>query len=213
MSITNYTELQTAVQNWMDRSDLSGYAADYITLAESALNRNLPLNAMRVDVALTGSVGSRNPTPFPTDFVAPIALFLTTFGVRTKLQPYIVGTVEVRTINGIPLAWGINGSAIDLDCPCDAAHTFLFRYRKSFALSNANPTNWLLTNHPDIYLSATLVEAGAFTENGDFATAWQARLDRAVEEVKQKEARSLSLAPLRVDPMLSARGSFNIKSG
>lgn len=213
MALANYTDLQTAIQNWMDRSDLSGYAADFITLAESRLNRILPLRVMHVDTTLTGSLGSRNPVTFPTDYVEPIALFLTTFGVRTLLKPFVVGTVALGTTNGVPNGWGINGAAIELDTPCDQAHTFSFRYRKSFALSSGSPTNWLMTNHPDIYLFSSLVELGAFIENVDLATGWQARLDAAIGELREKEARSTAIATLSVDPMISRRSGFNINSG
>ena len=41
MSITNYSELQTAVAAWINRTDLTALLPDFITLAESKLNRRL----------------------------------------------------------------------------------------------------------------------------------------------------------------------------
>ena len=46
MAISTYAELQTAVTDWMARSDLSGNAADFITLGEARLNRKLPLREL-----------------------------------------------------------------------------------------------------------------------------------------------------------------------
>src|SRR5262245_41486008 len=158
MTISSYSELQTAVQTWLDRSDLSVNAADFITLAQSRLNRILPLRMTKLVAALTGTPGSAN-IPLPSDYVEPYALFLTTFGVKTELKPFVFGTIEQGIVNGVPSAWSINRAAIALDCPCDRAHSFEFVYRQSLALSDSAPTNWLLTNHPDVYLLASLVEA------------------------------------------------------
>src|SRR5262245_30078978 len=212
MAITNYTELKTAVQTWLDRQDLSANAADFITLAESRLNRILPLRMNWTDALLAGTPGSRTLV-LPGDFVEPIALFLTTFGPRTKLTPLVAGTFEYGTTNGVPSGWSINGGNIDLDVPCDQAHTFSLRYRKSFALSDAAPTNWLLTNHPDVYLFAALVEAAFFIENPDFLTGVHQRLDLAIGELTTKEGRSVGLATLVADPGLRQSSAFNINQG
>ena len=212
VAITNYSELKTAVQTWLDRQDLSANAGDFIVLAESRLNRILPLRVNWTDAALAGVPGSR-ALPLPENFVEPVALFLTTFGVRSRLTPLIAGTFEYGTTNGVPSAWCINGSNIDLDVPCDQAHAFAFRYRKSFALSDAAPTNWLLTNHPDVYLFAALVEAAFFIENPDFMTGVHQRLDLAVGELTAKEGRSHKIATLIVDPALLAAKNFNVQTG
>src|SRR5215216_2210902 len=212
MSITTYAELQTAVQTWLDRSDLSAQAADFITLAESRLNRILPLRAMWTDATLTGATSSR-ALALPADFVEPVALFLTTFGVRTRLTPLVAGAFEYGTTNGVPSGWCINGTNIELDVPCDQAHTFSLRYRKSFALSGAVTTNWLLANHPDVYLFASLVEAAFFIENPDFMAGVQGRLDLAISEVTVKEGRSVSVAVLQVEPALAATDGFTINQG
>jgi hypothetical protein len=142
-----------------------------------------------------------------------VALFVTTFGVQTKLTPRLAGTFEYGSVNGVPSAWCINGVNIDLDVPCDQAHTFSFRYRKSFALSDSAATNWLLTNHPDVYLFAALTEAAFFIENPDFMATVQARLELALKEVVDKQGRSLSIATLATDPALAAPRRFNIKTG
>ncbi len=43
MAINSYSTLQTAIQDWMDRSDVSGDVADFISLAEARFNRELGL--------------------------------------------------------------------------------------------------------------------------------------------------------------------------
>ncbi len=216
MAITTYSELQTAVANWLDRGGDAAFTArvpEFIALGESRLNRLLRLRVMQADTPLTGTIGLRT-LALPTDFVEPIRLQLTTFGDFVRLAAQDASTMRYRMTNGTPQAWAVNGANIDVDCPCDQAHTFTFHYRKSFALSDTATTNWLLSNHPDVYLFAALVESGLFTEDASYLTGVHQRLDLAIEEILHKEARSESLAILEVDPALGVRAkSFNIYSG
>ena len=41
MSIGNYAELQTAIANFMARSDLTSQIPDFITMAEARMSREL----------------------------------------------------------------------------------------------------------------------------------------------------------------------------
>lgn len=216
MAISTYAELKTAIATWLERSGdvaVTGNAADFVTLAESRLNRTLPLRAMETETTLTGTVSSRQLT-LPSDYVEPKSLFLTTFGTQDWLRPFLAGTETLGTTNGTPTAWTINGTAISLDRPCDQAHSFLFRYRQRFALSDASPTNWLLSNHPDAYLFACLIEANIFLGDNDGAIAWELRLSQSLDQIADKEGRSTSRAALTVDPALSAAAAgFSIRKG
>jgi len=149
----------------------------------------------------------------PADFVEPYDLFLTTFGSKTRLAPRVIGTFAPGTVNGTPSAWSIYRQSIALDVPCDQTHTFEFHYRQSLTLSDAAPTNWLLGNHPDVYLFAALAEAAFFIENPDFMAGVQARLDLAIKEVMDKEGRTPAVATLAVDEALAAADGFNVRAG
>ena len=41
MAITTYSELQTAIDNWLARTDLAGRSPEFIALAEARMNREL----------------------------------------------------------------------------------------------------------------------------------------------------------------------------
>src|SRR5688572_28760096 len=123
MANSTYDELQTAIERWAARegdTQVSGNAADFVTLGESRLNRALPLRVNHVNTTLTGITSSR-ALALPSDFVEPVALFLTTFGVQTKLKPLVAGMFEYGTTKGAPSGWCINETNIDLDVPCDQA--------------------------------------------------------------------------------------------
>lgn len=215
MAISTYAELKTAVANWIDRTDLSSRVPEWITLAESRINRDLGnLRMAWSNTTLTGSTSSRSLT-LPSDFVEAGALFRTTDGNQNEMTTFVNGTMPLSTVSGTPEHWSINGANIDLDCPCDGAHTFLFRYRAKWQLSDSATTSWLLTNHPDVYLSSSLIEAYEFQRDDIGGARQEVKYKAAVDEILENEARSLAVAPLRVDPMLvpyQGRGVYTVSS-
>lgn len=215
MTISTKAELKTALGKWLARegdSNISGNADDFVTLAEARLNRVLPGREAWNDTTLTGTIGSR-ALALPSGFVEPVRLQLTTFGDYQDLSPRAIASLPTSAVNGTPSTWAINGASIHLDCPCDQAHTFAFRYRGSLGLSADADTNWLLTDHPDVYLFAVLVEAGKFSRNASWLPTAAQSLQQSIEEVSWLESRGDALARLTVDPGLFGRGGFNINEG
>ena len=53
MAITTYAELQTAVSNWLDRTDLTARAPEFIALAEASMQRDIRHYSMEARAALT----------------------------------------------------------------------------------------------------------------------------------------------------------------
>ena len=209
MTISTYTELKSAVTTWMTRSDLAGEAADYITLAEAALNRELP--AVETDVTLTGVLDSRRIDIAAQNCVEPIALFLAQADTdEVEVTKQDDGTFPYRSTSGYPRFWAIDGTNIDFDCPLDQAYPFRFRFRQRFALSDSVPTNWLLTNHPDVYLASVLVWGGLFIRNDPVIARWASILNSGIPSVRNIIAQS-KRGTLTVDPglMRRRRATFN----
>ena len=205
MALANYDDLKAAVAAWMTRSDMAGQAADFITLGEAALNRELP--AVETDTPLTGVVDSRRIDISAVPIIKPIALFLTDPNLFNELQltPKADGTFTYQSTSGQPRYWAIDGTNIDFDCPLDQAYTFRFRNSQRFALSDTSPTNWLLTNHPDVYLAAVLVWGGVFTRNPSYLALYAPILDTALPSVRNVIAQQ-KRAELTVDPALQSIG-------
>lgn len=200
MAISTYAELKTAVADWMARGDLSGYPADFITLAEAKLNRQL--GAVETDTTLTGTVDNRRIDISSLSIQQPIALFLVDTD-EIEVTPKSDGTFPYLATSSRPRYWAIDGTNIDFDCPLDTAYSFRLRYRQKFALSDSATTNWLLTNHPDVYLAAALMWGGAFTKNFPYADAFSNVLTDGIPEVKNAIAQS-KRGVLTVDPGLAA---------
>lgn len=218
MAIGTYSDLKAAIANWMARSGNSNYVAqtgDFIALAEGELNREL--GAQETDATLTGTLNSRRITTGLT-IVEPIALWLAESGVDeepVQLQPD--GSFPYLTTAGKPRMAALDdgGTYLDFECPLEAAYPFRFRYRGRIALSDSATTNWLLTNHPDVYFAAALVWGAAYNKSFSIGGEWRGLLDRTLPQVKAELARK-KRSTLRVDPALSAPlgpGSFNYSTG
>ena len=87
---------------------------------------------------------------------------------------------------GPPGFYDIKGSTRTVH-PGAADSLTLDYYQKVPALSNDNPTNWLLANHPDVYLFMTLVEVNAFTKEAEAASLWNERAAAAVDAVQKSD--------------------------
>lgn len=201
MTISNYTDLQQAVSDWMARGDVSGNAADFITLAEARLNREL--NPVETDASLVGVPSSRTIDISSIAMVKPIVLFIADTGGERALLPRANGTFPYIDSNGAPCIWSIDGSTIAFDRPCDQAYSFRFRYQERFALSGSVTTNSLLRDHPDVYLAATLMWGGVFTQDGAYAAGFKGLLDQAIPDIRSTIAQS-KRGVLTVDPGLVA---------
>lgn len=204
MALSTYSDLKSAVSSWMARSDLGGSAADFIVLGEAGLNREL--NPVEIDATLTGTAGSRMIDISGQSMVEPLALFLAEDGEdEFELTRKQAGTFPLIDSSGKPSIWSINGTNIQFDRELDAAYPFRFRFRQKFALSDAATTNWLLTNHPDLYLAATLVWGGVFTQDDPTAARWVTLLKTALASVRNIIAQS-NRSALTVDPALGRIG-------
>lgn len=211
MALDTYSELKSAVSDWMARSDLSGNVADWIKLAESRLNRQL--DAVEVDQSLTGTASSREIDTSSYAIVQPVALYMSEAG-SDEIQLIEKAGFPFLDSTGRPKFWDFDRSAekIIFDRPLDTAYSFRLRYRQKFALSDSVTTNWLLENYPDIYLAATLVWGGGFVSDFAKAAAFKSVLDEGLPEVRSVIAQS-KRSVLTVDRALSGVGRRQYYNG
>ena len=212
MALGTFDDLKVAVTRWSARSDLAGDAEDFILLGEAALNREL--QAVETEATLTGTVGSRSIDISAHSVERPRALFLTypDTGDEVQLTSKTDGTFPYIDDNGEPELWSVDGDNIKFDRPLDQAYSFRFEFSQRFALSDAAPTNWLLTNHPDVYLAAVLIWGGLFTRNDTVGSRWVAVLNTGIPSVRSAIAQK-KRALLTVDPALSRMNRRYVYNG
>jgi len=57
-------------------------------------------------------------------------------------------------------------------------------------LSDAAPTNWLLTESPDIYLYATLVQSAPYLKEDERTGIWSSFYEKLVEDMRIADERA-----------------------
>jgi len=214
MAITTYAELQAAAANWLVRADLTARIPEFIALAEARLNRVLRTRLAESEVLLSAMPGGRT-IPLPAGFAEPLALWIVDGPRRRTLRLVEPSLTEASSTAGRPASWGIDGATLAFDRPCDQAYGLVLRMLMKFALSDAAPTNGLLADGPDVYLFATLCEAGPFLRDDALAQAYEARLARAIDEINAKDARSRAARTLvtEIPPGRGRCGGFDIIRG
>lgn len=217
MTIASYSDLKTAVADWLERADSTTVARipDFITLTESKINRALNIRAMETDASLTATAGART-IALPTGFREPQALWIVIDGDRRDLRPVIPELIEAASESGEPTVWCVDGSNIAFERPCDQAYSFVLREMVGLALSDAVPTNLVLANHPDLYLWGAVYQAGLYLRDNDLINTAKGLFDQALEEAQAKEAKAKSMAPLVTEVSrgaLGMRSGFDIRTG
>ncbi|MFZ6653792.1 phage adaptor protein [Undibacterium sp. TJN19] len=166
-AITDYASLQTAVINWLHRSDLAAFVPDFIALAEGKMSSDIVARPMDVRTTLTTSTGNAYVT-LPGDMLEMNRLILMTDPVYTLRyeSPDQLSIDYPTALTGKPSAFAVIGSQLQLAPIPDTAYTLELTYQQRIpALSSTNTTNWLLTAFPNVYLYAALCAAQPFIMN------------------------------------------------
>jgi hypothetical protein len=198
MAISTYDELKAAIATWAHRTDLTAVIPDLITLAESRINRLAKIHNREQEADLTVVVGDRT-IALPSGFIEPLGLWLTYYGDRQFVRYLTPEEMPVFDDSGQSDYWAIDAGNIAFERPADIAYTFVLRYTGLLTLSDANPTNWLLTNHPDLYLHAALMECAAYIRDLELLGVAKAAFDLALQEINDKEHRVDSLVTLSTE--------------
>ena len=191
MAITSYSELQTAVGSWLNRSDLSTNIPDFITLAEASFNRVL---RTRNQITRANSSVNAQYVALPTDLLELFNIQVNTDPIKRLEQVSLDKADDLRSSlssSGTPSYFAITLSNIELiPTPDDTKTIEIIYYAKITALTSTNTTNWLLDNYPDIYLYGTLVQAEPFLMNDERLGTWGTLLSKAQEELRVSDERS-----------------------
>ena len=204
MAISNYSELKSAIADWLDRTDLTDSISDFITLAEARHKRDFKLRRMETRVT-ANTIADTEYYTLPDQYVAMRNIQLNT-DPKTSLEyltPEQMDRIYAGSMKGKPRAYSIIGNDIQLRPIPDSAYEIEILYFKHFtALSDSAPTNEMLTNHPDIYLYGSLVEAEPYLQNDKRIQTWASFYYRAKKDIidSNERDRHSGVAPTtRVD--------------
>ena len=189
MAISTYSELQTAVANWLDRDDLTARIPEFIALAEARFNRILRLRSMEAKYTANTVAGQRN-LALPANYIQ-MRNFQVNSNPLTTLSyvtPEIYDSLWGGSTSGTPKFYTILANEVSFGpIPGSVMEVEMLFYKKFDSLSVTNTTNWLITNAPDIYLYGSMLEAEPFIMNDERVPLWATALERAVTDMQEQD--------------------------
>lgn len=219
MPITNYSELQNACQDWLNRQDLARTVTSFIALAEADLNRTLRARDMISDLPYTLSFNAPLPVPpappplviYPPDTAPLPPDFLEMRGapfVVSTGRPLLYSTPELLTgslsdacLTGDAMFYTLIGSVMRIApapavqpappaAPLPTTDIAFFYYQRIPTLIEPTDTNWLLTKHPDLYLYSTLLQSAPYLKDDERVQIWGTAQAKLLEDIRMDTERA-----------------------
>jgi hypothetical protein len=199
MALTTYSDLQTAIANYLARSDLSSQIPDFIRLAEIRLRRELRIRQMLKSVT-TSTTGGDDTVQLPSDFLQIRDLY--TDGEPVYPLNYMTPSLFTRNSrsyeSGRPVDYTILADEFKFAPTPDTAYTLVMLYYSAPAfLSDTNTTNVWTVNAMDCLLYASLGEAEPYLMNDARLQVWGALYNRGIAALSESDDKAeFSASPL-----------------
>lgn len=200
MAIANYSDLQSSVAGWLNRDDLTGAIQDFIFLAEADLQRTIRHRFMvkRSDATLDSEYSAT-----PSDWVQSVQLMLKTNPAQSLEYVTNEAMNDLKgagSAAGRPLFYTHVGTEIQTyPAPDGDGYTGeLVYYAKIPNLTDDNPTNWLLTLAPDIYLYGALIQSAPYLRDDERLGVWASIYQKKIEDMVVSDQRTRGQTSVRM---------------
>lgn len=190
MPFSTVAEFRTSVKSWSKRTELTDAEInDFILLFEAEFFAEARLRAMEtVDAAF---VVSSELTALPTGFKELRSIKSSSspsYALELATPQYISDRFQDGQ-TGYPVFYVIEGDNLRVAPAPDGSYTFRIDYYKALTTISAGTVNWLLTNHPGVYLFGTLRHIPDYTGDHELAK-WDARYAAAKAVLLREDAMS-----------------------
>jgi len=200
MTITNYGTLKTAIADTLNRDDLASVIPQFVSLAQAQFNRKIRSHRQITRGSLTIDAQFE---ALPTDWLETIRITMDASPIRVLTQISMDDLTRYRTAidntTDAPVYFSHNGTDIELFPTPSTSYTGeITYYAKVTALSADADTNWLLTNHPDVYLYGSLVHTAPYLKDDARLVVWAGLLAQGMSEIEDETAAARFGSPLRM---------------
>ena len=197
-----YTGLQASIADFLHRSDMTAIIPDLIVLAEARIARD---SRVRRQVAITtlSTTANVQAVTLPTDFLEAENVSVIDGGINKNMEYVNLERLNVKypegAQTGVPAVFTFEGNSLLLGPVPDSVYSIDFYYYARWTPLATTPTNWLLTNHPNIYLFGALAEAADYVQSPELAQKWESKYQASVMALQKSDDESqFSGSALRV---------------
>lgn len=208
-----YAGLKASIADFLNRGDLSAVIVDFVVLAEVQMMRRFAAAAgaglpvprrllIRADATIeTGS----EFVAVPERFMGPRSFILRTQPV-TELDYLSPETflAAKRTLifdaGDAPRYYTVIGGEFQiLPAPGSDYEAELAFFQAPAPLSDSVTSNWMLQNHPDVYLYGALTQSAPYLEHDERVSVWGALFTQAITDACIADPIPTDKAQLRAD--------------
>ena len=191
MAITNNTELQAAIANWSNKTNLTDRIPEFITLAESRITDEISTSELHVTTTLTVDSASE---ALPTNYKGMVRIKLNgTYPPLDYMPPDTFHSTYAANQTGRPIAYTIEGNDILFGPSPDESYTATYTYKQKPDIAT-DSTNRLLTVNPNLYLFASLVEAFGYLKDVEMEDKYEFKYQVAKNGINGNDQEKGALA-------------------
>ncbi|MGE0278343.1 MAG: hypothetical protein AB7R40_23350 [Nitrospiraceae bacterium] len=187
--ITDYASLQAHVLDTIRRSDLTTQVKNFIQQFEATARDDFRLRKLIDRGTVTVSSDS---VAMPSDYHSLDSWYHdgpVYYGPIFTTSPGEIGRLKTTLgATGVPqYASIVNGRARFAPAADQAYSTKLTYWAKVVNLSDSITSNWLLADHPDIYLYGACLESAPFLKHDTRLVTWSQILEKRIEAFYQTQ--------------------------
>lgn len=186
MSIASYSELQTAIVNWIKRENQISLdrVKEFIALAEPRIYAKMRVREMISIEPLSIASGSAT-IALPTRFKGARNIYVDA-SPKQKLV-FVTDDIYIQdyinAVAGVPTVFTYEGNNIRLGPIPGADYTaYMTCFRGKSALSDSAPTHSMLSDYPNVFMYGALVEASAYLVGDERIPMWEAKFQQSIQE-------------------------------
>lgn len=182
--ITNYATLSQAMLDYTHKGSISTFLDYFIQSAQEKINDDIFANnfgsGIRMQEAPFAGTITAGTVGVPGDWLSPKLLTIVNasggnIGDLTFISPeQMYSTYSNRVASGIPAYIAREGANFIFgpfpDSGYNVAGTY---YAAAPLLTSGAPTNWMVTQTPNLLLAACLIKAARFLKDPDALTIWK----------------------------------------
>lgn len=199
--IQNYADLTNSINKWMDRDDLGDEVGTFTRLVEAEINRRLANARVRPSLNTTTYTADG---ALPDRYLTAVDMIMVRDSYNYRLEEIDISKAALIKSRNQDLVqpdflnFTVIGNNIEFIPALKAGDTAVFTYIEQIQpLNEVQTQNWMLSNHPGVYLYGCLSHAAAYEVDDGRAAQWfglfEQLLDGAMESYPVHDEARLSL--------------------
>lgn len=194
MALTTYNELKASIADTLNRDDLTTQIPDFITMAETQINRDA--RHWRMEDRAVATVDSQY-TALPVNFIEPVRI---TIPADRSYTLELVGPFEISKLRqdnsntiGRPQFYAVVDGAFEVFPNPDTDYTVELVYYETIPhLSSSLQSNWVLEYFPDVILYGSLLHSAPYLQEDSRVQVWGSLYQAAISAINFEGERARS---------------------